>query len=119
MTKINIMTWGLYRIISTILNAALAVIVFFLGLRIVLQLFNANTATPFVQWIYDMSGGLMNPFRGIFPSAAIGNGAVFDLPAFVALIAYAVLFYLIGALVSAITGPRDGYIVHDRTHALD
>jgi YggT family protein len=113
------MTWSLYRIINSIFNLALAVIVFFLGLRIVLRLFNANSGTPFVQWIYGVSDSLMSPFRGIFPSAAIGNNAVFDIPAFISLLAYALLFYLVVALIRAVTRPRDdGYIVSDHTHAV-
>lgn len=87
-------------LINTLLNIALGVIAFFLGLRIILQLFAANASTPFVAWIYSMSEGLMTPFRGIFPSAVIGRGSVFDVPAFIALIVYAIVFYLVISLIN-------------------
>lgn len=112
------MTLSLYRIINSIANIALAVITFFLGLRILLRLFNANSATPFVAWIYSVSQGLIYPFRGIFPNLAIGNNAVFDLPAFIALVAYAVLVYFIMALIRAVARPTDDYVITDHSHAL-
>ena len=112
------MTWNLYKVISSICNVALAVITFFLGLRIVLALFNANPATPFVSWIYSVSNGLMYPFHGICPNPAFGSNAVFDLPAFIALVAYAVLFYFVSALLRVVAGPMDDYIITDHSHAL-
>ena len=39
----------------------------FLALRLILKLFGANAGTPFVNWVYEMSGVLLDPFRGIFP----------------------------------------------------
>lgn len=95
-------------LINTLLNIALGVIAFFLGLRIILQLFAANASTPFVAWIYSMSAGLMFPFRGIFPSAAIGQGSIFDVPAFIGLIVYAVVFYLVISLINMLFNSVDG-----------
>jgi hypothetical protein len=95
-------------LINTLLNIALGVIAFFLGLRIILQLFAANAATPFVSWTYSMSSGLMVPFRGIFPSAAIGQGSIFDIPAFIALIVYAIIFYLVIALINILFSSVEG-----------
>jgi uncharacterized protein YggT (Ycf19 family) len=112
------MSLHFYRVISSICNIALAVITFFLGMRILLQLFNANPATPFVAWIYSVSTVLMSPFRGIFPNLTLGTNAVFDLPAFISLVAYAFVFSTIVALVRAVAKPRDGLIVTEHTHAL-
>jgi uncharacterized protein YggT (Ycf19 family) len=112
------MTLGLFRVLNTILNVVMAVITFFLGLRIVLRLFAANPSTPFVQWIYNISDGLMAPFSGIFPSTSLGQNATFDLSAFIALVAYTILFYLIGALIRAVSLPRDNYIVTDNSRVV-
>lgn len=101
-----------------ILNIAHAIIVFFLGLRIIFFLFQANSATPFVQWIYNISDGLVSPFRGIFPNLTFGSASQFDVSAFIALIAYTLLFSLIGMILRALIGPRDNYIVTDRGHTL-
>jgi len=54
------------------------------GLRFVLRLFGASTASPFVSLVYGLSAPLVAPFRNIFPIS--GQGAyVFEPAALVAL----------------------------------
>lgn len=89
------------NILVSILNIIVGVVTFFLGLRIVFRLFAANPNTPFVSWVYDVSGALLAPFRGIFPNPTIGQNAVFDIPAFVALVVYAIVAYIAIALIDA------------------
>lgn len=109
------MAWILYHFINTTLNTVLAIISFFVGFRIVLRLFSANQATPFVQWIYGVSELIITPFKGIFPNPVFSNNAVFDIPAFIALTAYALLFYVIYSLISGAMGSRD-VMLSDQTH---
>ena len=66
-----------------------------LGLRIVLRLFAANPDSDFVQWIYDSSGSLIAPFRGIFPTAQIDPGHVLDFTALFAMVIYGLLGFLL------------------------
>jgi uncharacterized protein YggT (Ycf19 family) len=45
-----------------------------LAMAFFLQLFNANTTAPFVDWVYRAARRIMQPFRGIFPSVEGGLG---------------------------------------------
>ncbi len=74
--------------------------------RFLLLLVGANTQTVFVQWIHDVSGIFMSPFNAILGVQTI-NGQVFEWSALVAILVYAVLAWLIVALIRALT-PRRG-----------
>lgn len=102
------MTWTYHDILVRLLNLFLGIVGFFLVLRILFRLLSANSATPFVAWIYDVSGILMSPFRGIFinPTVPTVSGqAIFDIVALVAFVFYSLLVYFLIALVDAVT-PR-------------
>ncbi|HLN19178.1 MAG TPA: YggT family protein, partial [Patescibacteria group bacterium] len=73
---------------------------FFLGLRIILEFFDANAGAPFVSWIYGTSGLFLGPFRNIFPFLNLG-GFIVDLTAIAALIVYAIIANLILSLFSS------------------
>lgn len=93
---------GIRYLIITLLNIALGIVSFFLGLRIILRLFGANVSTPIVSWIYNISESLIAPFNGIFPSTTLVPGSVFDIPALIALLAYGVIFYAVIAILNTI-----------------
>ena len=57
------------------------------GLRFLLELFAANPAAPFVQFVYRLSAGLMAPFYAVFPTQRI-QGSVFDWSALLAMVVY-------------------------------
>lgn len=101
------MTWSLHDIVVRLLNLFLAIVGFFLILRILLRLLSANPGTPFVGWVYDISLTLMSPFRGIFVNPVVstvtGQQAVFDIVALVAFIFYSLLVYFLIALVDSVT----------------
>lgn len=100
------MTWSLHDIVVRLLNLFLAIVGFFLILRILLRLLSANSATPFVAWVYDISLTLMSPFRGIFVNPivpSVGGQAIFDIVALVAFIFYSLLVYFLMALVDSVT----------------
>ena len=56
-----------------------------------LQLFNANTTAPFVDWVYRAAKRIMQPFRGIFPSVEGEQGSVFDVSMLFAMFMYGLL----------------------------
>jgi hypothetical protein len=63
-----------------------------LGLRVLFRLFNANAFNSFVHWIYQTSGVLMEPFRGIFSSQAVlAPGFVLDINALFAMLMYGII----------------------------
>ncbi len=66
-----------------------------LGLRIILRLFGASTAAPFVAWLYDNTNGLLAPFRGMFPNEPVSGNFVIEFSSLFALLFYAFIGYLI------------------------
>ncbi len=84
-----------------LVNVIIGAVWTLLGLRFVLKLLSANPSNEFVNWIYETSGEILGPFRGIFPSADL-NGFRFDFTALFAMLVYGLVamlaFYLIAAL---------------------
>ncbi len=62
-----------------------------LAMAFFLQLFNANTTAPFVDWVYRAAKRIMQPFRGIFPSIEGEQGSVFDVSMLFAMFMYGLL----------------------------
>jgi hypothetical protein len=74
------------------------IVVFLLGivesvllLRLLLKLLAANAGSPFVTFIYGVSGFLLGPFKGIFGSTSGGSGSVLEPATLVAMLVYALL----------------------------
>ncbi|MBI4100004.1 YggT family protein [Candidatus Microgenomates bacterium] len=93
---------GVEAILLSILDVVMGIVAFLVGLRFLFRLAAANPATPFVAWIYQASAAIMTPFAGIFPNQSLGSGAVLDSTAFVSLLFYALIFYLLRAAVKSI-----------------
>lgn len=93
----------LVRIINFIVGLFEAI----LGLRVLFRLFNANGGNEFVHWIYQTSGSLMDPFRGIFTVHDIGRGYTLDVSALFAMLMYLIIGSLLAALLSMLpVGPH-------------
>lgn len=93
-------------------NAIFAFIEFVIGLRVILKLFGANTAAPFVQWVYETSAPLLAPFQGMFPSPRLTGGFIIEISALFALLVYAFVSYGLSELV-AYLGARS-VVIRDR-----
>lgn len=74
-----------------------------LGIRFVFKLLGANQLNDFVDWIYDTSAVLLQPFRGIFPVEVIDRTYILEFSTLFAMVIYAVVGYLLFALVEAVT----------------
>lgn len=85
-----------------LINIFVGLAIIILGLRIFFRLFDANPEAGFVDWIYDTSSVLMEPFRGIFSPAVIERGVVLDVSAMFAAIMYAIFGFVLLALVNMI-----------------
>ena len=70
-----------------------------LVIKIFLDLFGANAATPFVSWVYEICKTLQYPFQNIFPSPVLRGGFLLDISAIVSLLVYAFIGYLVSELV--------------------
>lgn len=89
-----------------LLNFFTAVVESILGLRFLLKLFGANAGNGFVNWVYEMSDVLLDPFRGIFPAKVFENQYVFEFSTLFAMLMYAIGALLLMWLITAITpGP--------------
>jgi uncharacterized protein YggT (Ycf19 family) len=69
-----------------------------IGIRILLKLVAANPENAFADFIYTLSDVFLLPFRGLTATPSAG-GFVLELPAFVALLVYALLAWGIVRLV--------------------
>src|SRR6059058_4715971 len=84
-----------------------SVVHFFVGLaelllllRVILRFFNGNPEASFVHWVYTNTNVLLEPIRGIFPTATVVHrGWVVDYPALLAMALYALAAYLLLGLV--------------------
>lgn len=75
-----------------------------LGLRIVLRLIAANPNSPFAQLVYNITGVFVWPFQGLTATPAAGNN-VLEISTFFAMVAYALLGWIIVKLLYLVFSP--------------
>lgn len=91
-------------VISRIVYFVFGVIVSLLAIRFVFSLFAANTAAPFVRFIYSVTDFFMVPFNAIFATQQV-NAATFEWSVLIAIVIYALIAWAIVALIRAVS-PR-------------
>jgi hypothetical protein len=69
-------------------------------MRFILKLFGANAAAPFVNWIYETTSPLINPFVGAFPSPNLEGVFVFEFGTLFALLVYMIMYLLVAELLA-------------------
>lgn len=89
----------IYQAVMYLVNGLFTIITILLGLRLALRLFGASPASPVVEWIYNSSAVLLEPFRGAFPSVSVTEGALIEFSTAFALLIYLIVFALIDALI--------------------
>lgn len=82
-------------ILRYLIRIFFGIIEFFLGIRILLKLFGANEAAPFVTWAYDVTAPLVQPFAGVFPPVNLGPRFMIEMSAILALIIYSFIAWAI------------------------
>ncbi|MCT8137803.1 YggT family protein [Anaerobacillus sp. CMMVII] len=85
--------------INYLINIVIGIAQFFLGFRVILKLFGASSTAPFVQWVYNTSQSLLNPFEGIFPTTVLDGKFVIEFSALFALIIYTLVGYFLTQLI--------------------
>lgn len=75
-------------------------IISLLALRMLLLLLGANEASPFVSFIYGLSGIFAAPFYGIFNYQPVYGNSVFEISSVVAMIIYALIAWGIAKLLT-------------------
>jgi len=97
-------TWnvarGWVRTFGAFVAVAFAVIETLLMFRFGFLLAGANPSNGFVNFIYDISGGLVDPFEGIVAADTVGDG-VFEPASLIALVVYAAVALLLMMLLWA------------------
>lgn len=93
-------------VVSRLIDIFVGLALVLLLLRVLFRLFHANPGAAFVNWIYDTSDVLIAPFRGIFPSATIEPGYTLDITALFAMLMYAVLGFVLAALLDMLVRPE-------------
>jgi uncharacterized protein YggT (Ycf19 family) len=91
--------WISRALILFVYGFAIACIVI-LAIAFFLQLFNANTTAPFVDWIYRAAKRINQPFRGIFPSLEGKQGSVFNVSMLFAMFMYGLLALAMHGLIA-------------------
>jgi hypothetical protein len=86
--------------VARIINGVFGLIEALLALYLVLELLGANSSSPFIAWVYGITGPLIGPFAGAFPGLSIGGGYQVELAILVAMIGYAIICWLINMLLS-------------------
>ena len=93
---------GWVRTLSVWIVVALVIVQTLLLFRLGFLLANANPDNGFVNFIYDVSRPLVEPFEGIISPASV-NGGVFDPATFIGMIVYLVVAILALLILWALT----------------
>jgi uncharacterized protein YggT (Ycf19 family) len=89
------------RVLVWLVYAWFVLAVIILTLAFFLQLFNASPTADFTQWIYRSAERVLQPFRGIFPTAELGDqGSVVDFAVVFAIIMYGIFAMVVHSLVA-------------------
>ena len=96
----------LTRLVVGLINFFLWLAEILLAIRVILRFFAANPDNGFVQWVYNSTNILMQPFRGIFPAATIGNNHVIDFSALFAMVVYGLVAIAFAALAEWLSPNR-------------
>jgi len=91
--------------LSKLIYGAFGLAELILGLRFILKLFGANAGNDFVNWVYQTSGAVLDPFRGIFPTEVFKSSFVVEFSTLFAIIIYGLIAMLLVYILDVITRP--------------
>jgi len=89
---------------SQALYVLLDILEVILAVRFLFKLLAANAASPFVNFVYNLSSPLVAPFRNIFSNTQTGFG-VLEWSTIIAMIVYAIIAYLLAGLIENTSRP--------------
>ena len=76
------------------------VIIAFIALRFILLLLAANQGSPFVDFVYAVSGLFVAPFYGVFGNTPQFGASVVDVSSVVAIVVYALIAWAVTSLAT-------------------
>lgn len=102
-----------YLSVSKVLVYAMHAFVVFgiimLGFRVFLLAFSAQPGSAFVDFVARTSSQFLQPFRGIFPPAPVGDTGYLDVAAIFAMIVYGLIAWGFSALIVYVQSKIDKY----------
>lgn len=102
------MVRGWIRVLAALLGVALVAVETAIGFRLAFLLANANATNGFVDFIYDVTDPLVEPFQGIIANEAVDSG-IFEPASVIAMVVYLVgAALLIAAILVLTSGPSGG-----------
>ena len=110
---------GWMGFLAAFIGIALAGVEVILGFRLGFLLANANPNNGFVDFIYDISDPLTDPFQGIVSNRSV-DGGVFEPASVIAMLVYllagALLIALVLAMANALAPHGDRVVSSRRRH---
>jgi uncharacterized protein YggT (Ycf19 family) len=100
----------------------IAVVETLLGFRLAFLLSEANAANGFVDFIYDVTKPLVEPFQGIIANDTLNNGGLFEPATVIAMVVYLLAAVLVIAVILAAAsgmGPDRNTVVTSRSRHRD
>ena len=98
---------------SRILWTILVIIEVFLGLRFILKAIAANPDSGFSKFIYGFTGLLIAPFNSLVETPSVG-GSVFEVTTLIAMLVYALLFWILVKVIRIFTDRSTSQTVSTR-----
>lgn len=83
------------------------IVIALLALRIVLLLLAANPSSPFVNFIYNLSGVFAWPFYGVFGYQPSYGSSTLELSSVLAIVIYSLVAYGLAKLFTLVSGRSD------------
>jgi uncharacterized protein YggT (Ycf19 family) len=78
-----------------------------LSMRVFLLAFSANTSAGFTEFVMKVSADYLEPFRGIFPTAEVGETGYLDISAIFAIIVYLFILWGFRSLIDYVQNKID------------
>jgi hypothetical protein len=92
----------MFKILRDLLAFVMGIVEILLALRFLLKLFAANPQANFVNWIYETTQPLLQPFLLAFPAPSIKGGFILEFTTLFAIFAYAFAGYILEQLLELI-----------------
>jgi uncharacterized protein YggT (Ycf19 family) len=86
-------------LVSRIVNTIIGIVESLLAIRFLLKLLGASDTSQFIAWFYNITGQLVAPFAGAFPTFDI-LGMQIETATILAMIVYAFVGWLVMRLLS-------------------
>jgi len=94
---------SLLKLVRELATFVLGLVELLLTFRFLLKLLAASPRSEIVNWIYDTTAPLLQPFLFAFPTPTVKGGFTLEFTTLFAIFAYAFVAYLIDELLNVIS----------------